>query len=144
MPIQSWIITRNMNRIKLCPTITNYSPIHSFHLPSLFLVLKSANQHLSDAAALFSNLICTKGINKSHHHQQIELPFFKPPPKPLLILILPLHELLRRRSSQCLVQMWWESISQLACVSRQVKNHLLQLLHHHPSGALVTAELAID
>lgn len=71
-----------MNRVKMCPTVTNYSPLHSFHLPSLFLILKSANQHLPDAAALFSNLICTKGINKSHHHQQIALLFFKLPLKP--------------------------------------------------------------
>lgn len=37
-----------------------------------------------------------------------------------------------------------EAVSQLARVSRQIKNHLLQLLHHHPSCALVTAKLSID
>lgn len=40
--------------------------------------------------------------------------------------------------------MWREPVSQLARVSRQIKNHLLQLFHHHPSRALVTAELAVN
>lgn len=37
-----------------------------------------------------------------------------------------------------------EPVSQLARVSRQVKRHLLQLLHHHLPGALIAAELPVD
>lgn len=36
-----------------------------------------------------------------------------------------------------------ESVSELTGVCSQIKSHLLQLVHHHPSGSLVAAKLAV-
>lgn len=51
--------------------------------------------------------------------------------------------LLGRCSRQRLVKVRREPVAQLACVSRQIESHLLKLIDHHATSALVTTKLAI-